>query len=239
MYHPPPATSQVELLPVCLCNTLCDASCNAPCITSSLASTSQVELLPVCRDDVVWLPRATSAQLGHISELALCSKVSNVVHMLDPKTLQARPRPDLGPTPSPKLGPTPSPKTLQARPRPHTQPRARPTPSPNPTPHPAPLTPQAATLQPVVFWKTPFIPALSRSQAAAPRAPATRPHHAPTPRALATCVLVVSLPPRPLTLPAHRVRRPRPRVRYPLGRALQGRQAVAPAGAEPRGLGTR
>ena len=63
-----------------------------------------MELLPVCRDDVVWLPRATSAQLGHISELALCSKVSNVVHMLDPKTLQACPRPKPGPTPSPKLG---------------------------------------------------------------------------------------------------------------------------------------
>ena len=51
--------------------------------------TFSVEVIPICKDDLVWLPRATAASLGHISQLALCSKVSNVVQILDPKTLQA------------------------------------------------------------------------------------------------------------------------------------------------------
>ena len=51
--------------------------------------TFAVEILPVCKDDLVWLPRATAASLGQISRLCLCSKVSNVVHLLDPSSLQA------------------------------------------------------------------------------------------------------------------------------------------------------
>ena len=44
----------------------------------------------VCKDDLVWLPRPTATALGHIAQLALCSKVSNVVHVFDPFTLKVR-----------------------------------------------------------------------------------------------------------------------------------------------------
>ena len=50
--------------------------------------TYSVEVLPVCKEDVVWLPRATAASLGHLSQLALCYKVSNVLHFVDPISLQ-------------------------------------------------------------------------------------------------------------------------------------------------------
>jgi nonsense-mediated mRNA decay protein 3 len=52
-------------------------------------STYSVEVLPLCKDDLIWLPRQTAVALGHMSQLALCSKVSNVVHLLDPFTLKA------------------------------------------------------------------------------------------------------------------------------------------------------
>ena len=44
----------------------------------------------MCKDDVVWLPRATANGLGQLSQLTLCSKVSNVVHLVDPLTLKVR-----------------------------------------------------------------------------------------------------------------------------------------------------
>jgi len=50
--------------------------------------TYSVEVLPICKEDCLWIPRATAAKLGHISQLALCCKVSNVIHVLDPRTLQ-------------------------------------------------------------------------------------------------------------------------------------------------------
>ena len=51
--------------------------------------TFSVEVVPICKDDLVWLPKPTAAALGQMSQLALCSKVSNVVQIMDPKTLQA------------------------------------------------------------------------------------------------------------------------------------------------------
>ena len=50
--------------------------------------TFSVEVLPVCKDDLVWIPRSTANSLGQLSQLAVCSKVSNVVHLLDPFTLK-------------------------------------------------------------------------------------------------------------------------------------------------------
>ena len=51
--------------------------------------TYSVEVLPICKDDVVWMPRPIAVGLGQMHQLCLCSKVSNVVHFVDPTTLQA------------------------------------------------------------------------------------------------------------------------------------------------------
>eukprot|EP00310_Coccolithus_braarudii_P019104 CAMPEP_0183342490 /NCGR_PEP_ID=MMETSP0164_2-20130417/8591_1 /TAXON_ID=221442 /ORGANISM="Coccolithus pelagicus ssp braarudi, Strain PLY182g" /LENGTH=540 /DNA_ID=CAMNT_0025513099 /DNA_START=84 /DNA_END=1702 /DNA_ORIENTATION=- len=50
--------------------------------------TYSAEVLPLCREDIVWLPSKTSHEIGHLARLALVSKVSNVVHLLDPRTMQ-------------------------------------------------------------------------------------------------------------------------------------------------------
>lgn len=47
-----------------------------------------VELAPICRDDLVILPKRLAHQMGNISRLVLCHKVSNMIHFLDPFTLQ-------------------------------------------------------------------------------------------------------------------------------------------------------
>ena len=49
--------------------------------------TYALEILPICKDDVVWLPRTTAHHLGQFAQLAICSKVSNVVHLLDHTTI--------------------------------------------------------------------------------------------------------------------------------------------------------
>ena len=49
--------------------------------------TYALEILPICKDDVVWLPRPTAGSLGQFSQLAVCHKVSNVVHLLDHTTI--------------------------------------------------------------------------------------------------------------------------------------------------------
>lgn len=50
--------------------------------------TYALEILPVCKDDLVWLPRPTAHSLGQFAQLGFCSKVSNVVHLVDPQTIQ-------------------------------------------------------------------------------------------------------------------------------------------------------
>lgn len=47
-----------------------------------------VEIAPICRDDLVVLPKKLANSLGSISRLVLCSKVSNMIHFIDPLTLQ-------------------------------------------------------------------------------------------------------------------------------------------------------
>ena len=51
--------------------------------------TYAVEVLPICRDDLVYLPRATANSLSQLPRLALCHKVSNVLHLMDPFSQQA------------------------------------------------------------------------------------------------------------------------------------------------------
>lgn len=48
-----------------------------------------VEIAPVCRDDLLVLPKKLANSLGNISRIVLCSKVSNMIHFIDPFTLQS------------------------------------------------------------------------------------------------------------------------------------------------------
>ena len=50
--------------------------------------TFSVEIVPICRDDLVVLPKKMAKSMGNISQLVLCSKVSNNVQFIDPTTLQ-------------------------------------------------------------------------------------------------------------------------------------------------------
>jgi len=51
--------------------------------------TYSVEIPPVCKDDIVCLPKRLALSLGNISPLCVVWRVSNLLHMLDPLTLQA------------------------------------------------------------------------------------------------------------------------------------------------------
>ena len=46
-----------------------------------------VDIVPICVDDAVVLPTATAAKLSNIGQLAVCYKISNVLHFIDPMTL--------------------------------------------------------------------------------------------------------------------------------------------------------
>jgi len=50
--------------------------------------TYSVEIPPICRDDLVCLPSKVAQQMGNISPLVLCYKISNVMYFIDPFTLQ-------------------------------------------------------------------------------------------------------------------------------------------------------
>lgn len=55
---------------------------------SSYKYTFSVEIAPICRDDLVILPKKLANQLGSISRIVLCSKVSNSLQFIDPNTLK-------------------------------------------------------------------------------------------------------------------------------------------------------
>jgi nonsense-mediated mRNA decay protein 3 len=50
--------------------------------------TFSVEILPICRGDALWLPVGTAQTIGQMPRFMLCDKVSNLVHMIDPRTLK-------------------------------------------------------------------------------------------------------------------------------------------------------
>lgn len=56
--------------------------------SSTYKFTYSIEIVPICRDDLVVLPRVIAQQLGNISPLVLCHKVTTNVHFIDPNTLQ-------------------------------------------------------------------------------------------------------------------------------------------------------
>lgn len=47
-----------------------------------------VEIAPICKDDLVVLPKSFAKSLGNISQLLLCSRISNAFRLMDPVTLQ-------------------------------------------------------------------------------------------------------------------------------------------------------
>jgi nonsense-mediated mRNA decay protein 3 len=50
--------------------------------------TFSAEIVPICRDDLVCLPRKLAQQLGNICPLVMACKISNLLHMIDPNSLQ-------------------------------------------------------------------------------------------------------------------------------------------------------
>ncbi|RKP28650.1 NMD3-domain-containing protein, partial [Metschnikowia bicuspidata] len=55
---------------------------------STYKFTFSIEIAPICRDDLVVLPKKVANLLGNISRLAICSKVTNMIQLIDPNTLQ-------------------------------------------------------------------------------------------------------------------------------------------------------
>ena len=49
--------------------------------------TFSVEIVPVCKDDLVLLPKKLASSLGNIGPLVLCTRVSNIIQLIDPATL--------------------------------------------------------------------------------------------------------------------------------------------------------
>ncbi|KAL7747682.1 ribosome-binding protein [Sorochytrium milnesiophthora] len=55
--------------------------------TANFKYSYSVEIVPVCKDDLICLPSKIAKSLGNISQLVLCSRIGNTVHLLDPNTL--------------------------------------------------------------------------------------------------------------------------------------------------------
>ncbi|KAK9463049.1 NMD3 family-domain-containing protein [Lipomyces oligophaga] len=49
--------------------------------------TFSCEIVPICKDDLVCLPRKIAKASGNISQITLCNRVGNSVHLIDPITL--------------------------------------------------------------------------------------------------------------------------------------------------------
>ncbi|KAK7204656.1 NMD3 family-domain-containing protein [Myxozyma melibiosi] len=51
--------------------------------------TFSVEIIPICKDDLVCLPKKVARAAGNISQLVLCSRIGNTIHLLDPFSLDS------------------------------------------------------------------------------------------------------------------------------------------------------
>ncbi|XP_052250810.1 60S ribosomal export protein NMD3-like [Dreissena polymorpha] len=47
-----------------------------------------VTIVPVCKDNVVCLPKELAAKMGHINPICVVFKVTQLIHLIDPNTLQ-------------------------------------------------------------------------------------------------------------------------------------------------------
>lgn len=54
--------------------------------TAVFKYTYSVEIVPVCKDDLLCLPPKLVRSLGMIGPLVLCTRISNVIHLIDPAT---------------------------------------------------------------------------------------------------------------------------------------------------------
>ncbi|XP_064456114.1 60S ribosomal export protein NMD3-like [Ornithodoros turicata] len=50
--------------------------------------TFSVEIAPVCKDDIVCLPPTLARSLGSMSQICICLRVTSIIHLIDPTTLQ-------------------------------------------------------------------------------------------------------------------------------------------------------
>ncbi|CAO3616970.1 unnamed protein product [Cunninghamella blakesleeana] len=55
--------------------------------TSNYKFTYSVEIVPICREDLVVLPKKLANSMGGVSQLVLCTRISNSIHLLDYNTL--------------------------------------------------------------------------------------------------------------------------------------------------------
>ncbi|CAO3591254.1 unnamed protein product [Absidia cylindrospora] len=55
--------------------------------TSKFKFTYSAEIVPICRDDLVVLPKKLANSMGGISQLLLCTRISNSIHLTDLNTL--------------------------------------------------------------------------------------------------------------------------------------------------------
>lgn len=54
--------------------------------TADFKFTFSVELVPICKDDLVCLPTKTAKSMSDISQIAICTRVSNMLVFTDPQT---------------------------------------------------------------------------------------------------------------------------------------------------------
>ncbi|KIJ36975.1 hypothetical protein M422DRAFT_232171 [Sphaerobolus stellatus SS14] len=56
--------------------------------TANFKYSYSVEIAPICKDDLVVIPLKLARSLGNMSQLAVCTRVGNSIHLTDPATLQ-------------------------------------------------------------------------------------------------------------------------------------------------------
>nr|XP_002735759.1 PREDICTED: 60S ribosomal export protein NMD3-like [Saccoglossus kowalevskii] len=56
--------------------------------TYNYKTTYSVEIVPICKDNIVCLPPKLAQSLGNIGQICLCQRVSNLIHIIDPTSLQ-------------------------------------------------------------------------------------------------------------------------------------------------------
>ncbi|KAJ3274537.1 hypothetical protein HDV01_002665 [Terramyces sp. JEL0728] len=54
--------------------------------TADFKFTYSLELIPICKDDLICLTKTMARQLSNISQLVVCTRVSNTITLLDPTT---------------------------------------------------------------------------------------------------------------------------------------------------------
>lgn len=56
--------------------------------TYNYKTTFSVEIVPICKDNIVCLPPKLAQSMGNISQICVCSRVTQTIHLIDPSTCQ-------------------------------------------------------------------------------------------------------------------------------------------------------